>query len=150
MIRSVVLSALLCGSLSYLTAQSLSQRYEKLSCAVVRVEYEGGAGTAFFVNATGRMATVAHVLYERKYKIVDNLVVAEVTAKKSLKVNYPAGSSTNLTMPTPGDEDSRLALFDLAITETKLKTPCFIPLGESDSVKVGQHLSGIGFPASST
>jgi len=51
---------------SSLFSQDLATRYKHLSCAVVQVRFDGGAGTAFFINNSGRLVTVAHVLYDRK------------------------------------------------------------------------------------
>jgi S1-C subfamily serine protease len=138
--------------LSYcaIAADTLDVRYEKLSCAVVKVQFDGGTGTAFFANDSGRLATVAHVLYDRTYRIAANDVVADVTARRQLSIEFPKGTTTPLTVPMPSTEDGRMALFDLALIETGLKTPCFIPFGDSDAVKVGQHLLSIGFPGVST
>lgn len=131
-----------------LFGDDLSSRFERLACAVIRVQYDGGSGTAFFVNDSGRLATVAHVLYERKFKLVGKQVIAEVTAHKNLRIQL-GRSTVPVTVTSPTAEDNRKALVDLAMIETGQRTPCFIPLGESDTAKIGQHLISIGFPASS-
>jgi S1-C subfamily serine protease len=134
------------GTLQGLSGEDLVTRHTHLACAVVRIQSDNGFGTAFFVNSTGRMATAAHVLYDRKYHIQGGEVVAAVTAKPNLSVLFPKDVRTPLKVPTPGAEDGKRALLDLALVETGLPTPCFIPLGDSDAVKVGQHLIAIGFP----
>jgi len=133
-----------------LPAETLEVRYDKLSCAVVQVRFDGGSGTAFFVNSSGRLASVAHVLYDRKYRIVNGQIVAEVMPRTGLSIDFPKGTTTKLMTSAATIEDNRRALFDLAMIETGLATPCFIPFGNSNATKVGQHLISIGFPAGFT
>jgi hypothetical protein len=103
---------LLAFSSGRLHATDLMTRYERLSCAVVRVDFDGGSGTGFFVNGTGRMVTVAHVLFERKYRIVNTTeVVVDVTPRPGLKIEYPLGTATPLSVPPHKPEDSNRVAF---------------------------------------
>jgi len=79
-----------------------------------------------------------------------NEVIAVVTPKKNLKISLSDGTTMSLTIPQSTAEDSRKALFDLALVETGLQTPCFVPLGDSNAIEVGKHLISIGFPGAAT
>jgi S1-C subfamily serine protease len=81
---------------------------------------------------------------------VGSAVTVIVTPRKGLTITFPAGKITPLDIPQAAPEDTKRALFDLAVVETGLQTPCFIPLGDSTAVEVGQHLISIGFPGSAT
>jgi S1-C subfamily serine protease len=139
----------LAGLLSVL-AEDLPSRYKRLSCAVIQVQSQSETGTAFFVNNTGRLATVAHVLYDEKYRLLAGQVTADPSVKPGLRIGFPIGTTTDLKVPAPEPNTKKQALFDIAVIETGLNTPCFIPLGNADSVVVGQHLIAIGFPGGST
>jgi len=52
--------------------------------------------------------------------------------------------------PTLGQRDLENAIFDVAAINTGLKTDCFIALGKSDDVRVGDPVISIGFPGSAT
>jgi S1-C subfamily serine protease len=129
-------------------SEDLASRFEKLSCAVVQVRSANETGTAFFVDKDGTLATVAHVLYDKKFHIAGNDVVVDLTAKQSLNITTHDGKTIQLNVSAPSQEDRRKALFDLALLKTGTQSPCFIPLGDSNTVKVGEHLISIGFPAS--
>jgi len=43
--------------------------------------------------------------------------------------------------------DIALASTDLALLRTHNTTPCFVPLGNADALKIGQHIITIGHPA---
>ena len=48
-------------------AQTLAERYDRLSCAVVQITFEGGTGTRFFINANADVLTAAHVALNRVF-----------------------------------------------------------------------------------
>ncbi len=128
----------------------LPTRYQRLACAVVQVQSDNETGTAFFVDDSGTLATVAHVLYDKKFRLVGNNVVVDLTKKPGLRIKIADGQVIPLNVPEPSAGDQQKALFDLASVKTGLHSPCFIPLGNSDKVRVGEHLIAIGFPASAT
>jgi hypothetical protein len=45
----------------------LISRYGRLSCAIVRITSDAGGGTGFFINGTGTIVTVAHVVFDQTY-----------------------------------------------------------------------------------
>jgi hypothetical protein len=45
----------------------LASRYSRLSCAVVQVIHDSGAGTGFFISADGDILTAAHVALNRNF-----------------------------------------------------------------------------------
>src|ERR1039457_308172 len=45
----------------------LASRYSRMSCAVVQITHNTGAGTGFFISADGDVLTAAHVALDRKF-----------------------------------------------------------------------------------
>ena len=45
----------------------LPSRYLRMSCAVVQITTDGGAGTGFFISPDGDVITAAHVALDRKF-----------------------------------------------------------------------------------
>jgi S1-C subfamily serine protease len=151
-VRSIwrTLALVLCSVVpsTHSQAADLVERFQKLSCAVVRVDFAGGSGTGFFIDGNGRMVTAAHVLYERKWTAVGTNLTLNLVPRQNLHILFQDGRSVPVSVPSPGDKESNTAGADLAILLVGVATPCFIPLDESETTKVGQHLISIGFPAS--
>jgi len=123
----------------------LTARFERVSCAVIRIESAGNQGTAFFISKDGTLVTAAHNLLDRSYSLEKGQVRVTVTAKQNIRARLNDGREVPLTVSL-GPEDAARATADLAIVRTGLQTPCFLRLGKSDSVRVGEHLIALGFP----
>jgi S1-C subfamily serine protease len=139
---------LLCsGTLS--AASTLAERYEQLSCAVVRIEGPNNmVGTGFFVNRNGLLVTAAHVLFDRTFRQQGNQVQIVLSYHRPSSVVFQNSGKKLLPEPTLTQRDSDNAIFDVAAIETGLSTDCFISIGKPELLKVGEHLISIGFPGS--
>jgi S1-C subfamily serine protease len=129
---------------------SLSERYAKNSCAVVRIEGPNDSGTGFFVNSSGLLVTAAHVLFDRSFTKQGNDYPITIALHWPLNVVFQNGQKRTMEKPTLGQRDLENAIFDVAAINTGLKTDCFIALGKSDDVRVGDPVISIGFPGSAT
>jgi len=127
---------------------SLVDRFHDLSCAVVRIDIDGGSGTGFFVNKTGRLLTAAHVVYDKQWGLKNSQIEFSVTPKQHPKMMRSDGTIMPIKIMQPDDAGKIVAEVDLAVVETGIDSSCYIPIGDSSGLKVGQHLISIGFPAS--
>jgi hypothetical protein len=80
-------------------AEQLTARFEHLACAVVQVHSAKETGTPFFVDKNGTLATVAHVLYDKKFHIRGNDVLVDLTAKADLTITMRDGKTVPLNVP---------------------------------------------------
>lgn len=135
-------------------ALTLAERYENLSCALVRITADDGSfGSGFFVDDLGTVVTAAHVVMNVAVSMETqplNRVIAHVqmTPKRNLKVVNKWGTSRDVELTTtPSDEE--MASEDLAVIKTTFLPPCHLEIGYS-SVHVGNHLIAMGFPTFDT
>jgi S1-C subfamily serine protease len=124
----------------------LIARFERVSCAVIRIESAGNQGTGFFISKDGTLVTVAHNILDRSYSLENGQIRITVTPKENIRARLNDGREVPLTVSL-GPDDAARASADLAIVRTGLQTPCFLRLGKSDSIKVGEHLIALGYPA---
>ena len=133
-------------------AESMGKRYDNLSCSVFQVtagENPQGspvsAGTGFFIDPNGRMVTAAHVLLSGAKDERGNSIMRhpqKIILRDKTEIDIPA---TDDSYP----DKHRLFRSDLVVVETKHKTNCFLQIGSDESVRVGDHVASIGYPASS-
>lgn len=138
------------GLAADLPSLTLTQRYEKYSCAIVRIEGPHNSGTGFFVNADGLLVTAAHVIFDRSFTKQGTDYPITISLHSPLNIVFKNGERKPIANPKLDQRDIDNAIFDLAAIETGLKSDCFIPLGRSDSAQIGEELISIGFPASAT
>jgi S1-C subfamily serine protease len=131
-------------------ADTLPERYQRLSCAVVRIETSEGMGTGFFTDAEGTLATAAHVVFTREVRQSGAQARLSVELISELTLEYVDGRKQAVKLQPLGQHDADLAVFDLALLKTGLKSPCFIPIGHAGAGRIGDHVIAIGFPGSSS
>lgn len=129
------------------SAQDLSARFKTVSCAVVRLQSDDGYGTGSFIDNHGDVLTAAHVVFSSSYSLYQGQIKVTLTPKPDLRL-MAAGRSLAINILTTA-VDVRLSTADLAIVKTQLPSPCFLSIGDSDTVEVGQHLIAVGYPSSS-
>jgi S1-C subfamily serine protease len=130
----------------------LSERYDKLSCAVVQITQDQGGGTGFFISADGDLVTAAHVAINRAFSEPEpgNLKI-DVDYKPGLRIRRKGnGEAMALQrLPKLSRVDNKRAMSDLVILRTGIKTPCFLKIGHhAEDFAIGQHLIAIGYPES--
>jgi S1-C subfamily serine protease len=131
-------------------ADTLAQRYDKFSCAVVRIETTEGMGTGFFIDGDGTLATAAHVVFRREVRQSGGDVRLSVALLSALSLRYVDGRKEAVNVAPLTQRDADLAAYDLALLKTGIKPPCFIPADLSGSGHIGDHVIAIGFPGSSS
>jgi S1-C subfamily serine protease len=131
------------------TKQS-NERYTRLSCAVVQIVSNQGSGTGFFISKSGDVLTAAHVALNQTFterepgKITNN-----VDYKPGLRIRQTMNRVTALALSPLSESDTKMALSDLAILKTGIKTPCFFKLSKHPKdLLVGFHVVALGFPES--
>ena len=125
-------------------AETLADRYNRLSCAVVRVTSNGGGGTGFFVNETGRLVTAAHVATDRVQIGSSSGPALFAKIKPGLSVTFGNKASAP-TLRSTGPLD--LSDKDIAVLETGFdSSACFIRVRERNGQEVGEKAISIGFP----
>ncbi|MDR3674377.1 MAG: serine protease [Acidobacteriota bacterium] len=131
-------------------AQTLAERYDKLSCAVVQITFDGGTGTGFFINANGDVLTAAHVALNRVFSDqADGQTKMDINYKPGLRIIHEGKPLEPLSLPTLLPTDVLRAKEDLAILRTGQKTDCSIPLDENPSdTYIGRHVIAIAYPLS--
>jgi hypothetical protein len=68
-------------------------------------------------------------------------------SKHGLRYRTATGGNQPLVVETPSAEDAERATADLALLKTGIKTSCFIPLGNSETLQVGTPVIAIGYPS---
>ena len=144
----LILAALFCilGA-GTATAQSLSDRYAGLRCAIVQIETANGAGTGFFVDGNGTIITAAHVVYVRTFNKNGTTVTFDARPISKLKIHTMNGTTSDIEIPALNTAESKVSLADLATISSGLKPPCFLHTRSAQGIKVGAHVIAIGFPA---
>ncbi|MGA2815221.1 MAG: serine protease [Xanthobacteraceae bacterium] len=130
------------------TTPTLTERYAKHSCAVVRIEGPQDSGTGFFINANGLLVTAAHVLFDRSFSKQGNNYPITLALHWPLNLVFQDGEKKIIARPILEQRDADNAIFDVAAIETGLKSECFITIGNPDSTNIGDPLISIGFPGS--
>ena len=149
--KTILLSlSLVISSAPMAAARDLSDRFERLSCAVAHYQADGSSGTGAFIDADGHFLTAAHVALDRSYMYVDPSNTKE-TIKLKDNSKILRGDGTTVAIPKQEFKQSDLdnAATDLALISTGVKTNCFLKIGDPKKAKVGQSFIAIGYPASS-
>jgi S1-C subfamily serine protease len=129
---------------------TLAERYDKLSCAVVQITFDGGAGSGFFINANGDVLTAAHVALNRVFsEPVADQTKMDIDYKPGLRIIHDGKPLEPLSLPKLLPADVLRASADLAILRTGLKTDCYLPVDENPAdLYIGRHVIAIAYPLS--
>ncbi|MBM3338460.1 MAG: trypsin-like peptidase domain-containing protein [Betaproteobacteria bacterium] len=98
------------------------------SFAVKQLEYEdyvGGYGSCFAVSPNGLLMTSFHV----------------VDGASKINISFPDGRKGEAEIVRSSEDN------DLALLQTKLPTPAWLPLAKNDDVLIGTPAFTMGFPA---
>ena len=130
--------------------QTLAERYDRLSCAVVQITFDGGTGTGFFINADGDVLTAAHVALNRVFsEPVAGQTKLDIDYKPGLQIIHAGKPLEPLSLPKLLPADVSRAMADLAILRTGLKTDCYLPVDENPAdMNIGRHVIAIAYPLS--
>jgi S1-C subfamily serine protease len=130
--------------------QTLAERYDRLSCAVVQITFDGGTGTGFFINADGDVLTAAHVALNRVFsEPVAGQTKLDIDYKPGLRIIHNGKPLEPLSLPKLQPADVLRATADLAILQTGLKTDCYLPVdGNPADMNIGRHVIAIAYPLS--
>jgi S1-C subfamily serine protease len=131
-------------------SQTLAERYDRLSCAVVQITFEGGTGTGFFINANGDVLTAAHVALNRVFsEPTAGQTKMDINYKPGLRIIHEGKPLEPLSLPQLLPADIQRATSDLAILRTGLKTDCYLPVDENPAdMNIGRHVIAIAYPLS--
>jgi hypothetical protein len=132
---------------------SLPARYDKWSCAMVRITSDdGSSGSGFFVSDGGTIVTAAHVVMSVELSmdfLHKNAAITTLTPKSNLKATTYWGVTKEIQV-TDTKEDENMAGADLAVIKTNLPSTCHLEIGDSDLSRIGEHLIAFGFPTFDT
>ena len=106
--------------------QAFVALYEQVNGAVVNVQLSNGEGSGFVIDQEGHIVTNNHV----------------VADGGPIQVNFANGRSVPATL-IGTDPDSDVAVIQVDVPANELTV---VPLGDSDSLKVGQIVIAIGSP----
>jgi len=130
---------------------NLQDRYEALSCSLVRITSNQSSGTGFFISDNGTVATAAHVVFQTTFSLQGSIVQVSLTPQADLKLTTTYGVVRPLT-PTTTADDKAMAAADLAIVKTNLTPRCHLEIGDSKSLRIGAGcptqagFAWVGFP----
>src|SRR5579863_1170155 len=114
--------------------QTLAERYDSLSCAVVQITFDGGTGTGFFINAKGDVLTAAHVALNRVYSEPSaDQTKLDIEYKPGLRIIHDGKPLESLSLPKLEPADVARATDDLSILRTGQRTDCSLPLDQDPS-----------------
>jgi V8-like Glu-specific endopeptidase len=133
--------------------RNLADRYDDLSCSLVRIASDDGSyGTGFFVDGDGTIVTAAHVVMRVEFAlnfVIPKTAVIRLIPKSNLRVTTHWGVTRSINVTTTkNDED--MASTDLAVIRTNLAPHCHLEVGNSQAVRIGTHLIAMGYPAFDT
>ncbi len=129
---------------------SLAARYDRLSCAVVQITFDGGTGTGFFINPGGDILTAADVALNRVFsEPAGGQTKLDIDYKPGLRIIHAGKPLEGLSLPKLRPADVSLATTDLAVLSTGVKTDCYLPVDEDPSdMNIGRHVIAIAYPLS--
>jgi S1-C subfamily serine protease len=99
-------------------------------------------GTGFFINNSGRLVTAGHVLtfpdaQQHVSFFQPQAIILHDKTKIQLRVANSMYPHIDKTLPS-----------DLLVIETGHSSTCFLNIGSSANLKIGDHIISIGYPAS--
>ena len=128
-------------------AETLVERFAKLSCAVVHIHAGSEFGTGFFTDDTGTLATAAHVISQRSCAEDRDPCGLNVRLNTPITLTFSDGHSQQLDPATITDKNRQTAQYDVLSIATGIKHSCFISLSYgSKPSATGEALIAIGFP----
>jgi len=123
----------------------LEDRYEALSCALVRITSDEGSGTGFFIDNAGTIVTAAHLVMQTDFSLEGRAIRVQMSAQHNLK----ATTSDKVTRPielSTSKADAEMAASDLAVIKTSFTPRCHLEIGDTKGLRIGSHLIAIGYP----
>jgi S1-C subfamily serine protease len=130
--------------------RTLAERYDRFSCAVVQITFDGGTGTGFFIDADGDILTAAHVALKRVFSepTADQTKI-DIDYRPGLRIIRGGKPLEPLSLPKLLPADVTRASSDLAVLRTGLKTDCYLPVDEDPAdTNIGRHVIAIAYPLS--
>lgn len=130
-------------------AQTMADRYESHSCAVVKITAaDGTVGNGFFADANGLLVTSAQVIFQHSYFKTEAGIGVDIRSRGPLTLRSDGGRQTTIPSPPMDLHHADNATRDLAAIDTGLATPCFIPMASAGRLHVGDPVITIAFPPS--
>ena len=128
--------------------RQLTDRYARLSCAVVLVQSEKEFGTGFFIDGDGTLATAAHVIFDKTWTRQGDQPVLSLTRKQKLRIVMKDGTIHPFTVDGDNAQAKHDAGFDLAeVKIPDLPPTCYIrPNTDASLPPIGTHVIMIGYP----
>ena len=94
-------------------AQTLAERFARLSCAIVHISAGYELGTGFFIDSTGTLVTAAHVISRRYCTNNNNPCGLNVLPTYPITVVFSDGHSQQLSDITITDNNRQTAQYDI-------------------------------------
>lgn len=124
----------------------LKHRYNSLICGVALIVTERGSGTGFFINSSGDLVTAAHVISQKNFHLIgSNQIDFDVNKDQHISVQ-PYGENRIELTDSMIDVDKNESSTDLIVLKTGIHRKCWIPLGDSNNVQIGDHVIALGYP----
>jgi len=132
-------------------AETLAQRFSRLSCSIVHIQAGNELGTGVFIDDSGALLTAAHVVSER-YCTNDSASCGLVVRLRTpIRITFSDGRTQTIAPPIPNDQQKGDALYDLIRLATGVQPKCHIGVSpEGKQPVVGDSLIAIGFPGFSS